>query len=373
MESVQQHNNIKLGVSKYKNMGGVTCYMNSILVIFQQIPILSDYIVNGKFKDALLRKTDSDIQKINNSVIYQLFKLFKLSLSNDNCNITPITLRKVLAEKDYIWGEHQHQDSQELMNFLITNIESEISSKVKFIPGKSLKINKCNNPLTNIIANNNWQKFIKNEYSIIKTLLTGLCETKITCSRCNFTSQRFEIFQLLSLSIPIRNKGMDLLKPFTLDECLNYYFKKEKLDKNNKINCEFCFLKNQSIKINKIWKTPKVLIIHLKRFLVNDYGIPTTKLMNKVNFPITNFDISEYISKDSPFKDKCKYNLFAVNYHHSLGMSNTINFGHYTSCVKNRLDNKWYHFDDSNEPIHIKTENDLINNNCYMLFYYRTN
>ena len=56
-----------------------------------------------------------------------------------------------------------------------------------------------------------------------------------------------------------------------------------KLDKMNKLSCNFCYLKNQSNIKSKIWKTPKVLIIQIKRFMVNDYNIPTQKLINKIN------------------------------------------------------------------------------------------
>ena len=41
----------EIGISKFKNIGGVTCYMNSILAILQQIPILCDYIISDKYKD----------------------------------------------------------------------------------------------------------------------------------------------------------------------------------------------------------------------------------------------------------------------------------------------------------------------------------
>ena len=33
-------------------------------------------------------------------------------------------------------GENQHQDSQEFLNFLITNIEEEVYIKKIFIPGR---------------------------------------------------------------------------------------------------------------------------------------------------------------------------------------------------------------------------------------------
>ena len=48
-------------------------------------------------------------------------------------------------------------------------------------------------------------------------------------------------------------------------------------------------------------KTPKILVLHIKRFEINDYGIPVRKITNKVNYPIINLDIEKYINKDSPF------------------------------------------------------------------------
>ena len=111
---------VELGISKYKNINGVTCYMNSILAILQQIPIFSDYIVSGNFKELL---KDDDF---TNKIIYQLHKLFRISMSMDNANLTPSSLWKVCSEKDYVWGENQQQDSSEFLQFLITNLEEEI-------------------------------------------------------------------------------------------------------------------------------------------------------------------------------------------------------------------------------------------------------
>ena len=59
------------------------------------------------------------------------------------------------------------------------------------------------------------------------------------------------------------------------------------------------------------------------------------------------------------------YQLFAINNH----ISNHTRSGHYTSVVKNRLDNVWYEFDDSNVLKKVEEE-DLVNKNAYMLFYY---
>ena len=365
----------KYAISKYKSINGVTCYMNSILAILQQTPVFVDYIVTGMFKQSLLYNLNHENDVIKNSISYQLYRVLRTSMENDNSCITPTSLRRALSKKDSIWGEHQHQDSQEFLNFLISKLEEEVSSQVIFIPGGFTKEYDMttSNSLINILANNEWVKFVKNEYSPIKTLFTGLNQTSLKCKYCNNISNSFEISQLLTLSIPIKNKAVDLQKQFTLEDCLDQYSEEEILDKNNKVMCDFCMRKNQSSKKNSLWRTPKILIIQLKRFLINQYGIPTQKLFNMIDYPIENLDMSKYINQSSPFKEKYKYNLFAVNCHHSFGTFNTINFGHYTSSIKSRYDNKWYKFDDSQPIMELVNRNSIVNKDAYLLFYYRTN
>ena len=65
---------IEIGVCKYNNNTGVTCYMNSILAILQQTPYFADYILSNNYciKDETENK---DI--ITNSVIYQYLRYLK--------------------------------------------------------------------------------------------------------------------------------------------------------------------------------------------------------------------------------------------------------------------------------------------------------
>ena len=103
---------------------------------------------------------------------------------------------------------------------------------------------------------------------------------------------------------------------------------------------------------------------------MNNYGILSQKINNMVTYPINNFDINNIIDTMSPeYNTNIKYNLFAVNCHHNIGMFNTINFGHYTSTVKNRFNNKWFSYDDGAMLQEINTVEQLISRNAYMLFY----
>ena len=98
------------------------------------------------------------------------------------------------------------------------------------------------------------------------------------------------------------------------------------------------------------------------------YGQVCRKITNQINYPIFDLDISNYISENSPHKDKCRYNLIGVNLHHELGSFANMNLGHYVSIVKNRYNNNWYLFNDDSQPIKATNKNQIINQKTYLLF-----
>lgn len=350
----------ELGISKFKNIGGVTCYMNSILAILQQTPILCDYIISDKYKNNF---KDS---KIEDKIIFQLHKLFRISMSMDNANLTPSSLRKTCSEIDSTWGELQQQDSCEFLQFLITKIEEEIGQDVKFIPNLKTEGEEMSvlNAIDIIQSRNEYQSFVKKEFSIFKTFFTGLEKTTIECSNCKNEKNKFQIFSIWQLPIPMEKND----KIFELKDCMDKWIENESLDDADRISCDFCGLKTNVNKKCSIYYPPKILIIQLKRFERNLYGNVTKKIDNKINFPINELNIEDYISDGSPYKKNSKYNLIAVNLH--VGVTNS---GHYYSIVKNRSDNNWYNFNDDCKPEKISLKNDIIDRNAYLLFYLRIN
>ena len=106
----------------------------------------------------------------------------------------------------------------------------------------------------------------------------------------------------------------------------------------------------------EIYKTPKILIIQIKRFN------RIRKLDTKVYFPISNLDINKYIISEDKNKN-IKYDLFAVANHYG-----SLNFRHYTAIYKNAFDNKWYEFNDSMVS-EINDTSRIISENTYVLYY----
>jgi hypothetical protein len=76
--------------------------MNSILHILQQIPIFVKYIYDFEFEQVLQDKIDKTASTMNEYVIYELHRLFRTSLNNDDSIITPKTFKNLIGTKNEI-------------------------------------------------------------------------------------------------------------------------------------------------------------------------------------------------------------------------------------------------------------------------------
>lgn len=329
---------MEIGVCRFNNIDNVTCYMNSILAIIQQMPLFADYL--------LTIKNDGPI-------ISQLSKLMYNSHTRDDMLLTPSSFRNAISIKNSMWGMKEQQDSQEFFNFLLCSIEEEIKKKVIFIPGRKFNMEQNKKDLyetiqiihKNIIKQNSFME----EYSIVKKLFGGMIHNIIKCDYCGNRSHNYDSFFTLQLNV--RND---------IYECMDDFVKEEQIDKDNMILCDFCGMKNKAHKKMNISSMPEILVIHLKRFMVNNYGVITRKISNMVKYPLE-LDITKYGEGELG-----KYKLFGVNMHHSIGHNNNADYGHYTSIVVNRNNNKWYHYDDNRD---LEEVNCHEHKNAYMLFY----
>ena len=371
------------GASKFSNINAVTCYMNSNLHILQMLPIFTNYIVSAEFRDNIMMKISMNPNPDNETLlkeyaVFELFRLFKASLENENIAITPTSFRAVMGKKNDRWVENSQQDAQEFLTSLICQLEEEVGMKSTFIPNITDRILDGNNPVENksdifsslklISSTKSWERYQAKEYSLLKNLFNGLTINTRQCSCCSIANSVYEPYVTMSLSIPVKK---DRGQSFTLYDCIDNFVHTEQLDEENKMNCDMCGIKNRMFSNIRLWRTPKILVIHLKRFLTNQYGIATEKINNNVTYPITDLDLTKYFDDSSPFKNSSKYDLVGVNIHHTFGMQRSINAGHYTAFVKNRTNNHWYHYNDSSPVEHINNAMQLQTERAYMLFYHR--
>jgi len=336
--------------SRIKNLNNISCYMVSIIHILKLIPDFYNYLLKTKIKD-------------ENSVMFSLYKLINYAKKNTDRLIIPHSFKETINKKNNLWEQDEQQDSQEFYNWLISCIEEEHGDNI-------INCNIINNNIINdddfilkIIGIDNIFKSERKDYSYLKELFIGYLISNIECNFCYSHSPSFEAFITIPISIPTKRNENSI---FRLEECLDMFIKNETLS-NSKILCEICGINNIINKKILFWKTPKILVFQIKRF-ITDENYQVNKIDNSVIYPITNLNIKKYIHPNSPYKHNCIYDLIGINIHIS---EQSVNSGHYISYVKN-TNNKWYKFDDDKHLVKLK-DYELQTKKAYLLFYIRRN
>ena len=302
------------------------------------------------------------------TLTYQLFKLFNLSLDNPSANLNPASFTKMMIKKNSIWGHQQQQDSSEYLLDLIDGLRSEQGKKVIFVGGRLNK--KTIEPdkktlLFKILSKQKEEeycsekyKYLTNMYSSFNNMFNFLVKSTKVCPRCKFTNHSIESTNILKLALPSNNAQE------TLENLIINYTKPESLDDDNKSTCTSCIHKVKSGSMYTIINLPQILIINLKRFEMNSYGLMGQKKQNRIIYPLE-LNLTDIVNDDKEYN----YQLIAVNMH--MGFS--INHGHYISMVKLATTNTWHIFNDDSMVREVTDFNQLINNNAYILFYLRKN
>lgn len=122
--------------------------------------------------------------------------------------------------------------------------------------------------------------------------------------------------------------------------------------------CNRCKKHQQAYKKFDLWTVPDILVVHLKRFQYSAHY--RDKIDTLIEFPLDNLDLREYCRSG---QQDAIFDLFAVS-HHSGGLG----AGHYTAYAKNKLDGKFYYFNDSSTSVVMK-EDQVRGRSAYVLFY----
>jgi ubiquitin C-terminal hydrolase len=354
--------------AKFKNNEGYCCYRNSIIAILQSLPIFSEFVTDKEefikfYEECKLKEID-----INKTVTYQIFKLFNLSLDNPNANLNPRSFSDVMIQKNPMWGEFAQQDSSEYFLSVLDKLKEERGKPYRFVGGKKLSVDNKYSPIKNFSKLCYFQKheeycgekykFLTNMYSPYTQMFNFMIKNTMVCPKCHFSNSIFESSSMLKLSLPDNNKEEKL------EKLIDTYLEEEVIDSNNMVKCNSCLIKTRAKVTNSFCNLPKILVIHLKRFNMNNFGFFGRKKSNRIIYPLK-LDLSKYVDDDKEYQ----YQLVSVNVH--LGSS--MNQGHYISIVKLSTDNGWYVFNDNNNVKPVTDINNIINNNASMLFYIRKN
>ncbi|XP_025901473.1 inactive ubiquitin carboxyl-terminal hydrolase 50 [Nothoprocta perdicaria] len=322
-------NHLCQGLTGLRNLGN-TCYMNAVLQCLCSMSPLVEYFLSGKYVAALCKENGESATAFG-------YLMSDMWLGEFDC-VSPEVFRSVLGERYPAFTKQTQQDAQEFLICVLNELHEAL---------KKSSSRRCQGNATGAREN----RAIAGETSIITQLFEGQLSYDITCLECETTTDKPEIFTVLSLPIPSE-------RACSLQDCLKCFFQQDTLTWNNQIHCSWCGTKQDAAVKANLTKAPKIIIFHLKRF--DCQGTYKKKLLTDICYPLSNLDLSPY---SSPlFRRNCKYSLCAVVNHFGF-----LDGGHYTAFCKHSVTKGWFSFDDS--QITAIPSSSVQTAAAYLLFY----
>lgn len=331
----------------------------SIFNLYFEIFNLNKYII---LKEEYKKNINDKNILIDKIPIKSFFKIkFKYLFENNANSIVNKKFVSNSAPPFYLIIEIKHLNKKENNSEIILLLnDNKSKNKIKDV---LLKYNDIKFPDLQLIIKIIWNSVFKKDLLIslepenLNTNLNDLKNNKIKEEFINKKIQN-ECININNFNVSTIKKAKEIKNNKKLDlyDLFKIFSEEEILDDNNKWECSICNKKVKAKKKIELFHSPKILIIHLKRFN-ND----NQKINNFINYPINNLEINNFILTKNEYK-KTIYDLFAICNHYG-----SISFGHYISICKNFKKNKWYEINDS--KIKEINEAEIVNNNAYILFY----
>lgn len=352
--SKTEHISIPIGSGRGLINMSNTCYMNSALQLLVHTSGLSLYFMSDNYKDDL----NSNKSECYLAHSWKLFldNYYNTSNSSPLCPTAVHAIVNILAHNRdlHLYRLGNQNDIHEFIQFILDTMHEALCYPIKVnIKGT---VRSTLDRLT-LNGHKQWALFFREQYSIIVDLFGCQLLSTLICPDCNTRSTSFTPEYCITLPIPPKKKGQK--GPIDLHECFAKFIEPEIMDKDNLYTCEKCKEKKAATKSIALWRTPKKLIILLKRF--RSHGQHAAKINDMVVYP-HKLDISQYC-KSFDGMNKSQYQLYSVCNH-----TGVTGGGHYFAYCKDS-DGKWRQYNDS----HVSDISDdkVITKDAYCLAYER--
>jgi len=146
-------------------------------------------------------------------------------------------------------------------------------------------------------------------------------------------------------------------------DCIENYCKKEQLEESEMWYCNECKKHVRAWKQFHLYRTPPILIIHLKRFFFSASTHRRDKITRKIDFPLEGLDLTDLVA-DYGENEQPIYDCYAVSNHFG-----GLGGGHYTAYVLSD-DGTWCNYDDSCVTTDINPA-EVVSEAAYVLYYRR--
>ena len=328
---------------------GATCYMNATLQCLAHINNLTIYLL--KPENIQIIQKNMLRNKLTHAYLNVLINLWQ---NTNIAHYAPNYFKQVISEMNPLFKGIQANDSKDLILFLLETMHNELN-----------KPNNPNSQQNNEVINQfdfneafkSFRKFFMNNYrSVISNLFYGLFNSIMICKKCKIKTHNIQCFNILIFPLEeVRKYKQRVQNIVNIEECFEYYQKKETMSGQNQIYCNNCKSMSDSINYSTLISSPNYLIINLNRGKGLQFDI-------KINFE-EYLDINKFLylkEKDIP----SFYELIGIVTH--FGPSSMS--GHFIAFCKSFVDKKWYKYNDS--IVSPSSFNELKNTGVhYILFY----
>ena len=195
------------GIAGLANLGN-TCFINSVVQSLSAVPSFVNLTTSTAFSQQL-----ANANMHNNSLMYQFVTILRKIWCGQYDVLAPYQLKKTIAKLAPQFAGYQQQDAQELLNFVLNQLNSELDilNKQKIENNEQHKVNE---EVGVDIAPIEEEKVDKQETEIYDTTTKETKETKetinsmfggswlstTTCCNCNETSSSTEPFNTIQVS-----------------------------------------------------------------------------------------------------------------------------------------------------------------------------
>ena len=196
-----------------------------------------------------------------------------------------------------------------------------------------------------------WERHLKLNNSKLVKLMQGQYISMTKSSKSDTLRRNFESFMCISVPLAASNYNNSC----SIEECIIKFQENEAVD-------DFYDSKLKSLvpaeKTIRLWKCPKILIIHFKRFKSDQHGI-----REKLH---TNIKLKKVLSiKESSTNQDLNYKLCSYVEH----KGRTLTSGHYTSVSRHPLCKDIWHCFDDESVSQVRLDQILVSKTCYICFY----
>lgn len=289
------------------NMGS-TCYINAVLQSLGACPTFLSYVFQEKeYEDAI--------------IFDHLRRVYKTIFVEDETSSPRNFLRAVHNKIHGMMYVFEQNDINEFLAIIIDKLNGEICRPfdVQMGPYQNTLYDKQRKKM-----DDSWAQSHRKEYSDLADMFYGQTITQIICGGCGKVHHNHEVVMNIMLSIGDSK---------TIYECLDTHFADEVVNNSSEDDawrCDGCNQCVESKKTTKLWRTPQILIISLKRFNSN-----LKKISTHIEAPF-DIDISKHLIGPT---SQHTYTLKSVAYHYG-----SFHGGHYFATCKHG--DEWSIYDD---------------------------